>query len=232
VERSVEIPIPRLVASIVGMLAVFGIALFGAAGTVRWTAAWIFLALFGLFTVAITAWLMRHDPALLSERMTGIGSAGQKRWDRVFFAVMNAGFLGWLALMGLDAVRFGWSHVPAWARAIGAAALVGSFWLFYLVFRENTFLSPAVRIQDERGQTVVDTGPYRHVRHPMYAAAIPMTAGAALLLGSWWGLVGAAAIVAGIGWRAVREERELAAALPGYRDYMRRVRYRLVPGIW
>lgn len=227
-----KIHIPRLAISIVGVLVVFGVVLFGAAGTLRWRAAWVFLALFGAFNVGISAWLMRHDPALLRERMTGIGSAGQGRWDKVFFAVAQLVFIGWLVLMGLDAVRFGWSRIPLWLQVAGAMLHVVSFWLFYRVFRENTFLSPAVRIQRERGQRVISTGPYAVVRHPMYAAVIPFAGGAALLLGSWLGVAAVLPLVAMIGWRATREERVLRAELPGYDEYVRRVRYRFVPGVW
>lgn len=227
-----KIDIPRLAASIVAMLAVFGIALFGAAGTLRWTAAWVFLALFGAFTVGTSAWLLRHDPALLRERMTGIRSEGQGRWDKVFFAVLQLVFFGWLVLMGLDAVRCGWSRVPVWLQAVGAMLHVFSFWLFYLVFRENTFLSPAVRIQRERGQRVISTGPYAVVRHPMYAAVIPFAGGVALLLGSWLGLAAVLPLTVMIGWRATREEHVLRGELPGYDEYLRRVRYRFVPGVW
>lgn len=221
-----------LAGQIAGMVVVFGAALFGAAGTLKWRAGWAFMALFFGFTVALSGWLLRRNPALLTERMTGVGKPDQKGWDRVWFGLTAVAFLGWLVLMPLDAVRFGWSRVPRWVQATGGAAVVASFWLLFGVFRENTYLSPAVRVQRERGQTVVDTGPYAYVRHPMYAAAGLLMAGSTLLLGSWWGLVGAGAIVAGVAARAVGEERMLRAELPGYAAYAERVRYRLVPGVW
>ena len=110
--------------------------------------------------------------------------------------------------------------------------LVASFVLFFLTFRENSFLSPAVRVQAERAQTVVSTGPYRRVRHPMYAAFLLLALGTPLLLGSWFGVLGGAALVAMVAVRAVLEERVLRAELPGYDEYARRVRHRLVPGVW
>lgn len=221
-----------LVGQVVGMAVVFGVALFGGAGTLSWLAGWIWLALFFGFTVALSLWLLRHNPALLTERMTGMGKADQKGWDRVWFGLTAVAFVGWLVLMPLDALRLGWSSVPAWVQAAGGVLVVGSFWLLFTVFRENTFLSPAVRVQRERGQTVVETGPYRHVRHPMYAAAGLLLVGTTLLLGSWWGLIGAALITSGAAWRAIGEERVLRAELPGYDEYVARVRYRLVPGVW
>ena len=221
-----------LLAQIGGMAAVFGLALFGAAGTVAWAAGWVYMALMFGFVAAISAWLARHDPALLTERMTGIGKADQKAWDKVWFAATNVLFLGWLVLMPLDAVRFGWSRVPRVVRVLGAAALVASFWLFYRTFAANPYLSPAVRVQSDRGQTVVSTGPYAVVRHPMYAAAAGYVGGTALLLGSWLGLAAGSLIVASAALRSVKEERVLRAELPGYDAYAARVRYRLLPGVW
>src|SRR5437870_1405056 len=101
-----------LVGQIGGMAVVFGVVLFGAAGTVRWIAGWAFMGLFFGFVIALSGWLTRNNPALLMERMTGVGKADQKTWDKVFFALANVLFLVWLVVMPLDAVRFGWSHVP------------------------------------------------------------------------------------------------------------------------
>src|SRR5215475_12104432 len=109
---------------------------------------------------------------------------------------------------------------------------LGSFALLFLTFRENAYLSPVVRIQGERGHTVVSTGPYRHVRHPMYAAIVVFVVGTSLLLGSWSGLLVGSLFVVLLAWRAVLEERTLRRELPGYARYMARVRYRLVPRVW
>ncbi len=221
-----------LAAQIAGMALVFGLALFLAAGTAAWPAGWAFLVLFFGFTVALSLWLLRHNPGLLTERMTGIGKPDQAAWDKVFFVVAELLFLVWLIAMPLDAVRLHLSHVPAWLQVVGALLMLGSFYLFFLIFRENAYLSPAVRIQAERAQTVVSTGPYHYVRHPMYATALIMMVGATLLLGSWVGLVLVLALAVGIALRAVREERTLRAELPGYDAYMAQVRYRLIPYVW
>ena len=214
------------------MFVAFGLALFLAAGTVVWPAGWVFLVLFFGFTVALSRWLFRHNPGLLTERMTGIGKPDQPAWDRVFFVVMEVFFLAWLVLMPLDAVRFRWSQMPGWLQAVGAVLLLGSFYLFFLTFRENPYLSPAIRVQTERGQTVTSTGPYRYVRHPMYGTVIIFIVGTTLLLGSWYGLLLGLIIVVGIAFRALQEERVLRAELPGYNAYMARVKYRLIPHVW
>jgi len=219
-------------AEIVGTFVVFGLALFLAAGTVVWPSGWAFLILFFGFTIALTRWLLRHNPGLLKERMTGIGKANQPAWDRVFFVAMQVFFLAWLVLMPLDAVRFRWSQMPGWLQGVGAVLLLCSFYLFFLTFRENPFLSPAVRVQPERGQTVISTGPYRYVRHPMYGTTIVFIVGTTLLLGSWYGLLMGLILVVGIAFRAVQEEHVLLAELPGYDTYMARVKYRLIPYVW
>ena len=217
---------------IVGTFVVFGLALFFAAGTVVWASGWVFLVLFFGFIVALTQWLLRHNSRLLTERMTGIGKPNQPVWDKVFFVVVELFFLAWLVLMPLDAVRFRWSQMPGWLQVVGAVLLLTSFYLFFLTYRENPYLSPAVRVQTERGQTVVSTGPYRYVRHPMYGTTIVFIVGTTLLLGSWYGLFLGAILVAMIVFRAIQEERVLRLELPGYEAYMARVKYRLIPYVW
>jgi protein-S-isoprenylcysteine O-methyltransferase Ste14 len=221
-----------LTAEIVGMFVVFALVLFLAAGTAAWPAGWAFLLLFFGFTIAISRWLLRHNPGLLTERMTGIGKPDQKAWDKLFYVVANVVFLAWLIVMPLDAVRFHWSQMPGWLQVLGVVLLLGSFYLFFLTFRENTYLSPAVRIQTERGHSVVSTGPYQYVRHPMYATAIIFMIGTTLVLGSWYGLVLELILIIVIAFRAVQEERTLRAELSGYDAYMAQVKYRLIPYVW
>jgi protein-S-isoprenylcysteine O-methyltransferase Ste14 len=231
-ERAMTVNLKLLAVEIAFLFVVIGLALFLAAGTVAWPAGWAFLVLFFGFTMAISGWLLRHSPGLLAERMTGMGQANQKTWDKVFYVVANVVFLAWLVLMPLDAVRFRWSHMPGWLQGVGAILLLCSFYLFFLTFRENAYLSPAVRLQTERAQTVVSTGPYHYVRHPMYATATIFLVGATLLLGSWYGLLLVLVLVVGIALRAVQEERTLRAELPGYEEYMAQVKYRLIPHVW
>jgi len=137
-----------------------------------------------------------------------------------------------LILMALDAVRFHWSWMPLWLQVIGGSALVVSFVLMSLVFRENSYLSATIRIQEERGQTVITTGPYQYVRHPMYAGGLFMFLGTPLLLGSWYGLLLTMLFLPALIVRAVLEERTLLQELPGYSAYMVQVKYRLIPYVW
>lgn len=220
-----------LVGQIVFLFLVFALALFLAAGTLAWLAGWIFLVLFFSFVFAITFWLFRHNPGLLKERMV-VSRSDQKVWDKVFFALLQVVFLVWLILMPLDAVRWHWSQISVWLQIAGAIILVGSFPLFFLTFRENSFLSPMVRVQQDRGQTVISTGPYHYVRHPMYAAALLFLFGTALLLGSVVGLFGGLLLAGMIAIRAVLEERTLLKELSGYDTYITQVKYRLIPYVW
>jgi protein-S-isoprenylcysteine O-methyltransferase Ste14 len=135
--------------------------------------------------------------------------------------------------MPLDAKRFGWSFVfPLWLNILGVAMLAGSFFLFFRSYTDDTFLSPLVRIQEERTQRVVSTGVYGFVRHPMYLRGILVFAGAPLLLGSGYGLLIGLALTVLLIARIHREEEMLARELEGYREYMRKLRYRLVPYLW
>ncbi len=208
---------------------VMGLALFVPAGTAAWLAAWAYLILFFVYGAALTLWLLRHDPGLLEERM---GVRPQKAWDKMFIAVLFVVFLVWLVLMPLDAVRFHWSRMAAWLQAVGAIVLLFSYYIFYLTYRENPYLSGVVRIQKDRGQTVVATGPYSRVRHPMYAGAFLYFLGTALFLGSWYGVLFGPVFAGMLAVRAVLEERLLREQLKGYDAYMARVKYRFIPHVW
>ncbi len=206
--------------------------LFSTAGTIAWPQGWIFLAIFNACSQAIGVWLLRTNPALLAERMKSPLSAAQRPRDRIVFAAAGVFFCAWLVFIGLDARRFGWSHAPLWAQAMGAALIVGSFYGMAAVMRANSFASVEIRLQRERGHTVISTGPYAVVRHPMYAYAIVLMIGTPLLLGSLWGLLGVPLAIPLIAARAVGEEDLLMDGLAGYREYAAKVRFRLVPGIW
>lgn len=203
---------------------------FWPARTFAYPGGWALLALMVVGGVAITAWLARHDPRLLRERMASPVQRGQELWDRVFLICLMLFFTAWLAFSAWDAARHSFVAVPLLVQALGALGVVAYMVGGWATFRENSFAAPVVKLQ--QGQKVIDTGPYSVVRHPMYATGLGLFIGAPLLLGSWWGLLGSAVLVAGIAWRSVNEERVLRAELPGYDAYTKRVRYRFVPGVW
>jgi protein-S-isoprenylcysteine O-methyltransferase Ste14 len=212
--------------------AVFAALLFVCAGTLLWPAGWAFLALFFGFALAIVVWLARKEPELLQERMSSPMQRGQPLWDKVFVAAVMVLFVAWLIVMPLDAVRFGYSEVPDWLQILGGLGVVLSFYIMFLTFRENAYLALVVKVQEERGQSVVSTGPYRYVRHPMYASMFLFFPGSALLLGSWWGLLLCVVLLGLLVWRIPLEERMLENGLDGYDEYARKVRYRLIPRVW
>jgi protein-S-isoprenylcysteine O-methyltransferase Ste14 len=223
--------IRQQVAQGIAFFMLFALALFLPAGTLAWPEGWTFLILFFGFYTLINAWLARHNPALLEERLR-LRTADQQGWDKLLFPVLLLVSIGWLGLLALDGARAHWSYVPIWLQGVGGIVLVGSFALLFLTFRENSYLSPVVRIQRERGHSVISTGPYRYVRHPMYAAIVVFVVGTSLLLGSWFGMLAGGLFLGLLARRALLEEQALRANLPGYEAYIARVRYRLIPYVW
>jgi protein-S-isoprenylcysteine O-methyltransferase Ste14 len=208
------------------------VLLFVPAGTVAWPAAWVFLIEMAAASLAVGLWLARHDPALLRERMSGVFQRRQERGDKVLMAVFLVLMLAWLPAMALDAMRYRCSHVPVWLQGLGALAVLACFYVIFLTFRANSYTAPVVKIQAERGHRVVTAGPYRVVRHPMYAGTILFFLGVPLLLGAWYGLAFAPVLTGLLAVRALMEERMLTARLEGYPAYAARVRYRLIPFVW
>ncbi|MGA9796644.1 MAG: isoprenylcysteine carboxylmethyltransferase family protein [Rhizomicrobium sp.] len=206
--------------------------LFGPAQTLHWPQAWVFLTIFAAGAAFMGAFLIRRDPGLLSARLNSRLAQGQPLWDRIFMLGAVAGWCAWLALMALDAKRLHPSQMPVGVEVAGALLVIAGFAAVMPVFAANTFAAPVVRVQNEREQRVIDTGPYAYVRHPMYAAAMLYLVGMPLLLGSWYGLIGTALLAVTIAVRAVFEERELKRELPGYTEYTTRVRWRVIPGVW
>lgn len=212
---------------IVGM----GALLFASAGTLHWPAAWVFLGTMAVLGLVSGLWLARIDPALLAERMNPMMQGAQPASDKIFMVVFGFAALSWFILIGLER-RANVSDVPVALQTLGLLLLVLSTGFVLWVMRENSFAAPVIKIQTERGHRVISSGPYAWVRHPMYSGTILFFAGMPLLLGSWWGLVMAPLFIVLFGFRARLEERALVAGLPGYADYLTRVRYRLIPGIW
>jgi protein-S-isoprenylcysteine O-methyltransferase Ste14 len=211
-------------------LATLGGVLFGIAGRVDWPAAWLAILLFTGHLVLSGWWLFRHDPELLKERLTTASNVPQ--WDQKLGRGNRIVLLIFFAIAALDAGRFRWSAMPLIVRALGTAAVVAAIAVIWWCGTANHFLSANVRIQSERGHTVVQHGPYRFVRHPLYASRIVLILGTALTLGSWMALVPAVLNAVLLILRTSLEDRMLTTELPGYRKYAKHVPERLVPGLW
>ncbi|MGH9868984.1 MAG: methyltransferase family protein [Candidatus Polarisedimenticolia bacterium] len=206
-----------------------GLLLFVPAGTIRWWQAWVYLSIFTGASALTTLDLMRRDPALLERRMHGGPAAEKRPAQKLIMVGVSAGFVALLVVPALDH-RFGWSSVPAGIVVLGDLLVAAGFALVARVYRENTFTSATIELFE--GQTVIATGPYAVVRHPMYASGSLYLLGTPLALGSYWGLAVLAAMAPLLLWRLLDEERFLAKNLPGYAEYRRRVRHRLVPFLW
>ncbi|CAB3783815.1 methyltransferase family protein [Pararobbsia alpina] len=224
--------IVRVVTQTLVWYALIGGILFVAAGTLDWPAAWIFLVEMIVISLVGGYWLARRDPALMRDRLASPIQRDQPVADKWVVAAIIATSIGALVVMAFDAARFGWSSIDPWIQGIGELILCLSIWLSFRIFAENTFAAPVVRIQKERQHSVISTGPYRHVRHPMYAGALLYFVGTSLLLGSWWGLVTVLVLAVVLGIRIPIEEKALRGGLEGYDEYAQRVRYRLIPFVW
>jgi protein-S-isoprenylcysteine O-methyltransferase Ste14 len=210
-------------------LVILGGVLFGIAGRVDWPAAWLVILLFTGHV--LSGWLLfRHDPELFKERLTTASNV--PHWDLLIARGNRILEPIFVATAALDAGRFRWSAMPIVVQVIGMAAVVAAIGVVWWCAAANHFLSTGSRIQSERGQTVVQHGPYRFIRHPMYASRTVLIIGAALMLGSWIALAPAALIALLLVLRSSLEDRMLTAELPGYREYAKHVPARLVPGLW
>jgi protein-S-isoprenylcysteine O-methyltransferase Ste14 len=219
----------RVTLGLAQMFGMMAALIFIPAGTLGYWQAWVFLVLYSLVAVAMTVDLLDRDPALVERRMkSGPGAETEPAQKKIMMLIMS-GFFLLLVVPGLDH-RYGWSTVPAAIAWIGDAVMLLGWWVIFHVFRVNSFTAATIEIaQDHR---VISAGPYAIVRHPMYAGGIFLLAGIPIALGSWWGLLIVAALMAALMWRVIDEERFLIQNLPGYADYRAQVRWRLVPGVW
>jgi protein-S-isoprenylcysteine O-methyltransferase Ste14 len=230
-EAAKLVPWPKLLAAGV-VLALWPAILLAVGGDGRWAGAWIFGAWFVVVCGTVVAWLYRHDPALLAERYRAPGTGGQSRADQWVVVGLGLGFVAWIVVPALDH-RFAWlPGIPLAARAASVPLLAVAAFFLFRAFADNTFVSPLVRVQTERGQRVVSTGVYGIVRHPMYLGATSMFIGGPLLLGSWCGLGVWLLLAALIVYRIGLEEALLVKDLEGYEAYRQRVHYRLLPHVW
>ncbi|HEY1856236.1 methyltransferase family protein [Acidocella sp.] len=204
---------------------------FAAAGTLDWPRGWAFLLEMAIFSYGIGAWLAVYDPELLESRLF-FRVRNSPAPDRKLLPAALPAFLAWLVLMGFDARRFAWSHVPAALGWLGAACIALCMGIAVATFAFNSFAAPQLRIQTQRAQHVITSGPYAVVRHPLYAGAIFYFLGTPLLLGSWWGLIMLPLGMTALAWRIGREEDMLRTAFPDYDRYAARVKFRLIPGVW
>jgi protein-S-isoprenylcysteine O-methyltransferase Ste14 len=229
-KRSSSRAIARRAGQLGLMIAFLIVVLFGSAGALRWWPGWAYLGLYLAMIVLNAIVLLPNDRGLIEERSrVGQGVPG---WDLTFARAYSVLAIAILLVAGLNA-RFRWPPViPLWLQVVGGVIVALGYLLFAWAMSANRFFSTVVRVQKDRGHSVVSSGPYRFVRHPAYAGSVPLCVATALLLGSAWALIPGALAAAAIVARAALEDAELRRELTGYAEYAQRVPFRLVPGIW
>jgi protein-S-isoprenylcysteine O-methyltransferase Ste14 len=206
--------------------------IFGAAGTIDYVGGWLYLGEMLALSVVFGAQALRVDPDLLRERLKPPVQKDQPLADKLVVIPILVLVFGAMGFMAADAVRWRWSMMLPSVSWAGCGLVLAAFLFIYWTMRTNSFAAPVVKIQKDRGQAVITTGPYAIVRHPMYFGTLFYLAGTSLVLGSWWGLATVPIFALLLAIRIGIEEKTLRTGLEGYDDYARRVRWRLIPLIW
>ncbi len=196
------------------------------AWTFSYWQAWMYLATLFIPMFLFLIYLVINAPDLLERRLHAREQVTEQKWIIVISTLL---FIPAFILPGFD-IRFGWSNMPAFLSVAGEVVVFLGYMLFIIVLRENHYASRIVEIG--QNQKVISSGPYAIVRHPLYVAIILMYAFTPLALGSYWGIIPALTILPSIYFRICGEENVLASELEGYVEYMQKVRYRLIPGVW
>jgi protein-S-isoprenylcysteine O-methyltransferase Ste14 len=227
---SEEISRVKLYARLMLTIAAFGVTLFLSAGTVYWIEGWIFAIILSVYIVYSTLWSMKNTPELLRERLR---IRKTQKWDKIILSLFAVCFVALFVMPGLD-FRAQWTplEVPIVVEVLAFVGVSISFILIFLVTKENAYASKAIKIQENKGHTVVTTGPYTYVRHPLYAGGMILLVCMPLTLGSLYSLIPGALCAVLFIVRTYLEDIMLHEKLPGYREYAQKTRYRLVPGVW
>jgi protein-S-isoprenylcysteine O-methyltransferase Ste14 len=212
----------RLPVALSALLAIWLVA----AGTTRYWQAWLVAGTFFSLLIAVGTFFLARDPEFLLRRVQFREKEAAQRSVMRIWSILT---MGAMVLPALD-VRFGWSRLPAWMCIAGYALMLAAYAFVLWVFHTNRYASRIVEVQP--GQTVISTGPYAAVRHPMYSSQLVMLPALMLALGSWWSAALTLSIIVPLVLRIRNEEDVLRRDLAGYVEYCEKVRYRLIPGIW
>lgn len=203
--------------------------LLGPAGSLRFWQGWLYAFTFITATILISIYFLKHDPKLVERRMHVGPAAEQEPTQKIIMTFTLLSFVILLALPGLD-YRWHWSTVPLWLVLAANTGVALSFGIFFVVLKQNSFAASTIRVEPD--QPVVSTGLYAIVRHPLYAGALLFLICTPPALGSYWTFLMLIPTVAALVWRLLDEERFLKRNLPGYEEYCRATRFRLIPWIW
>ena len=203
--------------------------LFLPAWSLRYWQGWIYWTEFSLLVIWISIYFLKKNPALIERRLKAGPGAETEKIQKVIQTFTSLCFMALIIFPGVDH-HFGWSHVPVYMVVAGNVLVVLGLIIIFFVFKENSYTSGIIEVGQD--QTVISTGLYRVVRHPMYAGAILMLLGTPLALGSIWGLLFCIPMFGLMIWRAVNEEKYLSQNLSGYTEYCIQTRHRLIPGVF
>jgi len=232
-QKAVQTASPRQWIGLVVVYLSIPLVLLVCGGDFGWWQAWVYSLLIVAAGIGGRIWAERRHPGLLAERQNIEKIHSAKAWDKVLAPLMALSVVSPLVIVaGLDHRRGRSPVFPLWLIVLGFILISLGYAFAMWAFIENRFFSSTVRIQTDRGHVVCDSGPYRIVRHPGYGGNIPPLLGIVLALGSVWTLIPAAVALIIAVIRTTLEDRTLQEELPGYRDYARRVHYRLIPGIY
>lgn len=232
-EKAARNPLGRIWVVGKGMLAMalWVVAVFAGAGRLNWVRGWVFLVVYALVMIAMGTVLKLVNPELAEARARFMHK-DTAPFDRIFLWIYFPLTFIQISVAGVDVVRFHALPLPEWTMTLGIAVFVMAMAIITWTLLTNPFAESTVRIQADRGQTVVSTGPYHIVRHPMYVGFVLMSPATALMLGSGWATELAALMTVLVVWRTAKEDSFLRRELPGYQEYTALTRFRLVPGLW
>lgn len=214
----------------VGLPVMLVCLLFIPAGSIAWTPGWVFVLVFFAAIAACTLAMRRLNPVIFQARSRF--QPGTQSWDLKIVSIVLVAMAAIVPVAALDAGRLKLYPLPLWVIVVGYVLFLAGIAIMTWAQAVNEFFEPGVRIQSERHHRVIDSGPYAFIRHPGYISAIGIFAGMALALGSLLALVPALIASIALAVRTGWEDQMLRNELPGYQDYARRVRWRLLPGIW
>jgi protein-S-isoprenylcysteine O-methyltransferase Ste14 len=228
-KRRMKLGLQILTRSVLGIV-IMAALIFFSAGSLDYWQGWVFFGI-NAAILTLTAWILWDNPELIEERLRPGGK--MRSWDRTYYFLSTPLYFGAIILAAVDAGRGNWSApIPTLVYASSLILFVLAHTLFLWAKKANSFFSSVGRIQMERGHTVCDDGPYRLIRHPGYLSGIAFGLMTPLLLGSLWALIPQSLAAVLVVVRTYCEDKMLLEELPGYEEYARRTRYRLIPGLW
>ena len=211
------------------LMLVLALALFIPAGSLNYWQAWLYLIDWAVCVILITLYLVKNDRELLAGRVQAGPVAETQKNQKIIQSLASLAFIGLFIVPGLD-YRFGWSNIPPIFSLIADGFVALGFFIVFLTFKENSYTRATIEVS--QGQTVTTSGPYRFVRHPMYAGASLLLIATPIALGSWWAEIFALLVILVVAVRLLDEEKLLQKDLTGYTAYCQQVRFHLIPYVW